>query len=193
MSTSIFYDPPIRAKRVYAGEVRVVDDIKFWDKATKVVNSRIHGDDGNLNIVVENSNKEVNFFTDQITFHDHDGTQLGYIDSSGTIHGLSVDGHATEVDISGLEDDISSNALRVNTLEGNVETLESNILTLHGNIENIESNISILHGNIENIESNISILHGNIVNIQSNISILHGNIENIESNISILHGNVETI
>ena len=63
MSTSIFYDPPVNAKRVFAGEVRVVDDVKFWDKVTKVVSSRIHSDNDNLNIEVKDSNKELNFYT----------------------------------------------------------------------------------------------------------------------------------
>jgi len=83
MSTSIFYDPPLLSRRVYAGEVRVVNDIKFWDKITKVVYSRIHSDDNNLNFEVKDSTKEITFRNNQITFHDGDGDQLGYIDSRG--------------------------------------------------------------------------------------------------------------
>ena len=113
MSTSIFFDPPILARRVYAGEVRVVDDIKFWNKITKVVYSRIHSEDNNLNFEVKDATKEINFYTNQITFHDGDGDQLGYIDSTGTIHGLTIDGHATDGDFGDLED-------RVDVLEGNV-------------------------------------------------------------------------
>ena len=129
-AASIFYDPPVVARRVYAGEVRVIDDIKFWDKTTKVVHSRIYSDDNNLNVEVKDTDKELNFFTNQITFHDAGGTQLGYIDSEGTIHGLSVDGHATNVDITDLEDDLTSLQSTVTTLDSDVSGHDTRIDTL---------------------------------------------------------------
>ena len=196
MSTSIFYDPPIRAKRVYAGEVRVVDDIKFWDKATKVVNSRIHGDDGNLNIVVENSNKEVNFFTDQITFHDHDGTQLGYIDSSGVIHGLSVDGHATNVDISDLEDDIDSNAARISTLETNLSSNASRISTLETNandISSLEDDIDSNAARVSTLETNLSSNAARVGTLETNLSSNASRVSTLETDLSSNAARVGTL
>ena len=78
--------------------------------------SRIHSDDNNLNFEVLDLTKEITFQSNKITFHDHDGDQLGYINSSGVIHGLTIDGHATDGDFGALED-------RVDDLETNVETL----------------------------------------------------------------------
>ena len=116
MSTSIFFDPPILARRVYAGEVRVVDDIKFWNKITKVVYSRIHSEDNNLNFEVKDATKEINFYTNQITFHDGDVDQLGYIDRTGAIHGLTIGGHATEGTFGDLGDGCD-------VLDGNIESI----------------------------------------------------------------------
>ena len=116
MSTSIFYDPPIQCRRLFAGQVKVVDGIQFWNKITKIVYSRIHSEDNNLNFEVNDSTKEVNFYTNQITFHDHGGTQLGYLDSSGVIRGLTVDGHATDLDIETLETAVN---LKANTTDVN--------------------------------------------------------------------------
>jgi len=118
MNTSLFHSPPLLARKVYAGEVRVVDDIKFWNKITKVVYSRIHSDDNNLNFEVLDSTREISFQTDQITFKDHGGTQLGYIDSSGVINGLSINGHTNNGDFSALEDrvdDLDTDLTDVNT------------------------------------------------------------------------------
>ena len=164
----------------------MVDDIKFWNKITKVVYSRIHSEDNNLNIEVKDSTKEVNFYTNQITFHDHGGTQLGYIDSSGVIRGLTVDGHATDLDITILEGNVETLSSNINILYGNVGTLSSNIVTLHGNVDTLSSNIETLHGNIETVSSNIGVLHGNVETLSSNIEILHGNVltltDDLESN-----------
>ena len=186
MSTSIFFDPPILARRVYAGEVRVVDDIKFWNKITKVVYSRIHSDDNNLNFQVEDATKEINFYTNQITFHDGDGDQLGYIDATGTIHGLTIDGHATEGDFGDLED-------RVEVLEGNIETISSNISILYTNVAVLEANVETLEGNVETLHANISTLSSNITDIEGHVSVLFSNVEYIEGNISLLFVNVETL
>jgi len=167
MSTSIFYDPPVLARRVYAGEVRVVNDIKFWDKITKVVYSRIHSDDNNLNFEVVDPTKEITFQTNQISFKDVDGDELGYIDATGVIHGLTIDGHTNDGDFDTLEDRVDDLESNVSILHTNVATHTANIFTLTSNIETISSNISILYGNVETIESNISILHGNVDTIES--------------------------
>jgi hypothetical protein len=183
MSTSIYYDPPIQARRVFVGQVKVVDDIQFWNKNTKVVYSRIHSEDNNLNIEVNDSTKEVNFYTNQITFHDHGGDQLGYIDSSGVIRGLTIDGHTNDGDFDALED-------RVDVLETNVVTLSGNVSILHGNVVTLTSNIDILHGNVVTLSGNVSILHGNVETLSSNIDILHGNVVTLSSNITILDTNL---
>ena len=162
MSTSIFYDPPIQARRVYAGEVRVVDDIKFWNKMTKVVYSRIHSDDNNLNFEVKDATKEINFYTNQITFHDGDGDQLGYIDSTGTIHGLSIDGHATDGDFGDLEDTVESNFSNISILQTNVATITDDLEAVGADVETLEGNVTTLHANISTLSSNVEDIEGNV-------------------------------
>ena len=177
MSASIFYDPPVVARRVYAGEVRVINDIKFWDKTTKVVHSRIHSDDDNLNFEVEDGG-ELNFFTNQITFHDAGGTQLGYIDSEGTIHGLSVDGHATNVDITDLEDDLTDNASRIHTLETDltdnalrVSTLESDLTDLETVLTDNALRVSTLETDLTDYALRVTTLETDLTDNTSRIQI----------------------
>ena len=134
MSTSIFYDPPIQCRRLFVGQVKVVDDIQFWNKITKVVYSRIHSEDNNLNIEVKDSTKELNIYTNQITFHNHGGTQLGYIDNSGVIRGLTVDGHATDLDIDALETAVN---LKANTTDVNTS------LALKANTTDVNTSLAV--------------------------------------------------
>ena len=171
-AASIFYDPPVVARRVYAGEVRVIDDIKFWNKTTKVVHSRIYSDDNNLNVEVKDTDKELNFFTNQITFHDADGTQLGYIDSEGTIHGLSVDGHATNVDVTDLEDDLTDNASRIHTLETDLTDNASRVTTLETDLTDNAFRISTLETDLTSNASRVDVLETDLTSNASRVDVL---------------------
>ena len=110
-SSSLFNDPPITATRVYAGEVRITDDLIFWNKITGVIKAQIHADDGNLHLEVagdeklqiktdgeflmdgyiKSANASFSIATDELVFRDSALNQLGYIDSNGVLHGIQVD------------------------------------------------------------------------------------------------------
>ena len=110
-SSSLFNDPPITATRVYAGEVRITDDLIFWNKITGVIKAQIHADDGNLHLEVagdeklqiktdgeflmdgyiKSANASFSIATDELVFRDSALNQLGYIDSQGVLHGIQVD------------------------------------------------------------------------------------------------------
>ena len=152
-----------------------MDDIKFWNKITKVVYSRIHSEDNNLNIEVKDSTKEVNFYTNQITFHDHGGTQLGYIDSSGVIRGLTVDGHATDLDITTLETDLSSNTSRIIVLETDASSNTSRIETLETNLTDNTSRIVVLETDLTDNTSRIETLETDVTSNTSRIEGLETN------------------
>jgi|DEB0MinimDraft_6_1074348.scaffolds.fasta_scaffold19128_3 hypothetical protein len=109
-SSSLFTDPPVTSTKVYAGEVRVTDDLIFWNKITQVIKAQIHADDGNLHFDVANDEKlqiksdgeflmdgyiksvnpSFSIASDEVVFRDSALNQLGYIDSQGVIHGLTL-------------------------------------------------------------------------------------------------------
>jgi predicted nucleic acid-binding Zn-ribbon protein len=190
MSASIFYDPPVVARRVYAGEVRVINDIKFWDKTTKVVHSRIHGEDNNLNIEVKDTDKELNFFTNQITFHDAGGTQLGYIDSEGTIHGLSVDGHATNVDITDLEDDLTDNAARIYTLETDLTDNALRVSTLETDLTDNALRVSTLVTDLTDNALRVSTLETDLTSNSSRVDVLETDLTDNALRVSTLESDL---
>ena len=108
--TSIFNDPGTSATKVFAGEVRITDDLIFWNKVTRVYKATINADDGNLHFAVANDEKLIiksdgeflidgyiksvnssfSIATDELVFRDSALNQLGYIDSNGVMHGIQV-------------------------------------------------------------------------------------------------------
>jgi hypothetical protein len=198
--------------------VKVVDGIQFWNKITKIVYSRIHSEDNNLNFEVNDSTKEVNFYTNQITFHDHGGTQLGYLDSSGVIRGLTVDGHATDLDIETLETAVN---LKANTTDVNTalalkadqtvvntalalkadqtvvntafalkadQTAVDTALALKADQTDVTSNTS----RIEGLETNIYYTYGEGITT-GNVSTLHTIVENLETDLTNNTGRIGAI
>ena len=69
--------------------------------------------------------------------------------STGTIHGLTIDGHATEGDfgdledrVEVLEDDMSSNASRISVVETDLGVVETDLASNASRISNNETELA---------------------------------------------------
>ena len=116
-----------------------------------------------------------------------------YLQESNKLKNAQVEIAGLEGDISTLERDFTTVEGDVSTIEGDVATLEGNFITVEGDVSSIEGDVATLEGNFITVEGDVSIMKGDVTTLEGDVSTLEGDVSSVEGEVSALKDDISTL
>ena len=116
-----------------------------------------------------------------------------YLQESNKLKDAQVEIAGLEGDISTLEGDFTTVASDVTTLEGDISTLEGDFTTVAGDVTTLEGDVSALEGDVTTLKGNFITVEGDVTTLEGDVTTLEGDVSTLEGDASMLEMNLTTV